>query len=112
MRQSFSHSSCSLRKSLFPEVVDIPVVAQMQIPLVLFPQRFSSCNTLIRWSTSFVQVLQFSRADVERQLPQLQLVELRTGCCMPVVCNDKCRMVDDVAQFIDGFGCPCDHAET
>ena len=46
------------------------------------------------------------------ELPQLQLVELKTGCCMPVVCNDRCRMVDDVAQFIDGFGRPCDHAET
>ena len=34
------------------------------------------------------------------------------GCCMPVVCNDRCRMVDDMAQFIDSYGRPCDHAET
>ena len=27
------------------------------------------------------------------ELPQLHLVELRTGCCMPVVCNDRCRVV-------------------
>ena len=40
---------------------------------------------------SVVQV-QFSSADVEEtaELPQLHLVELWTGCCMPVVCNDKC----------------------
>ena len=25
------------------------------------------------------------------ELPQLQLVELWTGCCMPIVCDDKCR---------------------
>ena len=25
------------------------------------------------------------------ELPQLQLVELWTGRCMPVVCNDRCR---------------------
>ena len=31
---------------------------------------------------------------------------------MPVVCNDRCRMVDDVAQFIDGYVRPCDHAAT
>ena len=36
-------------------------------------------------------VLQFSSADVEEtvELPQLQLVELRIGCCMPVVCNSR-----------------------
>ena len=47
------------------KVVVIPVVAQMQIPLVRFPQCFSICSTLIRWSTFVVQVLQFSSADVE-----------------------------------------------
>ena len=31
---------------------------------------------------------------------------------MPVVCNDRCRLVDDMAQFIDNYGRPCDHAET
>ena len=38
-RQSRSHS-CGSSNS-----VDIPVVAQMQIPLVRLPQRFSSCST-------------------------------------------------------------------
>ena len=28
------------------------------------------------------------------------------SCCMPVVCNDRCRVVDDLAQFIDGCGRP------
>ena len=46
------------------------------------------------------------------EIPQLQLFEFWTGCCMPVVCNDRCRMVDDMAQFIDGCGRPCDHAAT
>ena len=41
-----------------------------------------------RQVTSFVQVLQFS--------PTVALVELTTGCCMPVVCNDRCRMVDEL----------------
>ena len=61
-----------------------------------------------------MHVLQFSSADVEEtaELRQLQLVEFWTGCCMPVVCNDRCRVVDDVAQFIDGCGRPCDHAAT
>ena len=36
MRQSFSHSSCSLRKSLrSPDVDDIPVVAQVRLPVLL-----------------------------------------------------------------------------
>ena len=58
-------------------VVDIPVVAQMHIPLVRIPSRFSSCSTLIRWSTFVVQVQQFSNAHVEEtaELPQLHLVE-------------------------------------
>ena len=70
--------------------------SQMLFPLVRLPQRFSSCSTLIRWSTSIVQVLQFSSADVEEtaELPQLQLVELKSGCCMPVVWQQQsCRMV-------------------
>ena len=31
---------------------------------------------------------------------------------MPVVCNDRCRMVDDMVQYIDSYGCPCYLAET
>ena len=57
---------CSSSYSL-DNVVDILVVAQLLIPLIRFPLRFSSCSTLIRWSTFAVHVLQFSRADVERQ---------------------------------------------
>ena len=57
-RQSRSHS-CGSSYS-FDNVVVIPVVAQMQIPLVRFPLCFSSCSTLIRWSTFVVQVQQFS----------------------------------------------------
>ena len=33
-------------------------------------------------------------------------------CTCPSLCNDRCRMVDDVAPFIDGFRRPCGHAET
>ena len=67
-----------------------------------------SCSTLIRWSTFVVQVQQFSSAYVEEtaELPQVHLVEFWTGCCMPVVCNDRCRMVDDMAQFIDSMDVP------
>ena len=42
--------------SCLDPVVDILVVAQMQIPLVQLPSRFSHCSTLIRWSTFIVQV--------------------------------------------------------
>ena len=72
-RHSRSHS-CSSSSSL-DNVVDIPIVAQLQIPLVRLPQRFSSCSTLIRWSTFVVQV-QFSSAVVEEtaELPQLQFL--------------------------------------
>ena len=83
---------------------DIPVASRsstslswrrLSFPWSWTPLRFSSCSTLTRWSTFVVQVLQFSGADVEEtvELPQLQLVELRIGCCMPVVCNDRCRVV-------------------
>ena len=57
-RQSRSHSCASTNS--FDNVVDTPVVAQMQIPLVRLPQRFSSCSTLTRWSTSVVQGLQLN----------------------------------------------------
>ena len=46
------------------------------------------------------------------EITQLQLIEFWTGCCVPVVCNDRCRMVDDMAQFIDSYVRPCDHAAT
>ena len=31
---------------------------------------------------------------------------------MPVVCKDRCRGGQVFAQFIDGYGRPCDHAAT
>ena len=48
------------------------------------------------------------RADVEGKQPSSHscFIELRTGCCMPFVCNDRCRVVDGLAQFIDGCGRP------
>ena len=67
---------CSLRV----DVVDTPVVAQVQIPMV--PLRFSSCSTLIRWSSCVVQVLQILVAVCEKtvEIPQLQAVSLGPGC--------------------------------
>ena len=32
-------------------------------------------------------------------------------CTCPSLCNDRCRIFDDVAPFIDGFRRPCDHAK-
>ena len=85
MRQSFSHSSCSLRKSLFPEVVDIPVVAQMQIPLVLSIE-FLQLQYIDKVVDVVMHVLQFSSADVGEtaELPQLQLVEFWTVVACPL----------------------------
>ena len=71
---------------LLNTVADVPVVRSYRSLTSLswrgcrFPWSlsFSSCRTLIRWSTSFVQVLQFSRADGEEtvELPQLQPLKL------------------------------------
>ena len=46
--------------------------------------------------------VQFSSADVEEtaELQQLQPVELRTGCCMPVVCNNRCRVVRSAGNCV------------
>ena len=48
---------------------------------------FSSCSTLIRWSTFFVQVQQFSSAHVEEtaELPQLRRFAWTLALHMPVV---------------------------
>ena len=62
-RQLRSHS-CSSSYSL-NNVVDIPVVAQLQILLVRLLQRFSSCSALIRWFTFAVQVVDMP-AGVQR----------------------------------------------
>ena len=56
-------------KIVVPQVVDIPVVAQMQIPFI-FPWSFFSCSTLIRWST----FLECSRGGDSRA-PTVALVE-------------------------------------
>ena len=82
-------------------VVDCPVVAQLQVPLSL-RQRFSSCSRLIRCSTSFVQVLQFSCAE----LPQL--LSLYSGLVVArlLYATTGKSVVDDLAQFIDGCGRP------
>ena len=40
-----------------------------RFPWSVLPQRFSSCSTLIRWSTFVAQVLQFSGAFVEERVP-------------------------------------------
>ena len=85
-RQSRSRSGSS--SNSLDQVVDIPVVAQMQIPLVRLPKRFSSCSTLIRCSTFAVQVV---------------------ACPL---CASTDAVVDDVAQFIDCCGRPCDHTAT
>ena len=76
--------------------------------------RFSSCRTLTRWSTFVVQVLQFSSADAEEsaELHSCAVLHGHWRCTCPSLCNDRCRMVDDVAPFIDCFRRPCDHAET
>ena len=44
-------------------------------------------------------VMRLAVASTRLVLPVSQL-------CMPVVCNDRCRVVDDFLQFIDGCGRP------
>ena len=96
--ETFEIPQCSSSYSCLDPVVDIPFVAQMQIPLVRLPSRFSSCSTFIRWSTLLLQVQQFSSAHVEEtaELPQLRRFAWTLALHMPV----------------DGFRRPCVHAET
>ena len=63
-----------------------PVVAQSKFPWFAL-LRFSFCSTLTRWSTFFVQVQQFSGADVEKtaKLPQLRRFAWTLALHMPVV---------------------------
>ena len=93
----------------FEQVVDIPVVAQMQIPMVRFTKRFSSCSTLIRCSMSVVQVQQVlgCRRGEDSRAPTVAAVEsLDKVVDMPVVCNDRCRG----GAVHQGCERPCDHA--
>ena len=56
-----------------------------------------------------------SRVQTWRRLPSshsCSSFEFWTVVCMPVVCNDRCCVVDDVAQFIDGGGRRCVAAAT
>ena len=50
-----------------------------------------------------------AKSWVTVEIPQLQLVSSWTGCCSPVVCNNRCPWS---SQFIDGCERPCDHAAT
>ena len=71
-------------------VVDIPVVAQRQFPIVQFcrPPRFSSCSPLIRCSTSLLcRSSKFSSADGEETV---ELPTLSFAC--PSLCNDRCLL--------------------
>ena len=74
----------------FIKVVFLPVVVQRRILMVSqtieIPQLLDKMSLLLGRAGSHVQVL-----DETVVLPQLQLVELWTGRCMPVVCNDRCR---------------------
>ena len=56
-----------------------------------------------------VQVQQIRAMSWETvEIPQLQLEFSWTGCCSPVVCNNRCLWW--LSQFIDSYGRPCDHA--
>ena len=91
MRQSLSHSSCTLRKSFVPEVVDIPVVAQMQIPYT-------------------DKVVDVSRVQPWRRQPSSHSCSLSYSCLdkvlhTPVVCNDICLVVQSAVNC-DGCAVP------
>ena len=80
-----------------------------------FHHRFPSCSTLIRWSTFVVQV-NSSRVQTWRRQPSCSCSSLNFG---PVVACPLCATTDAgwwsmslLAQVIDGYGRPCDHAET
>ena len=71
-------------------VVDIPVMAQLQIPLGLLPLRFPSCSTLIRCSMSLLRrSSKFVRCRGRQSRPHYCSSFLLDSCCMTVVCNDR-----------------------
>ena len=77
----------SLRSCTPSLVVDIPVIAHRQIPMVL---RFSNCSTLIGWSTFVVHVQQV-RVQAARncRVPTVAARILDLVVHTPVVCNDS-----------------------
>ena len=52
------------------------------------------------------------RRGGDSRAPTVAARRILDSCCMPVVCNDRCYVVDDVAQFIDGGGRRCVAAAT
>ena len=108
---------CSLRGN----VIDISVVAQRQFPLV---QKTIEIHQLQFIDTGPASSGAVGEETVE--LPQLQPVQHGNCCCMPVVCNDRWRVVQSaencegpavaahltrwsmslLAQFIDGLDVP------
>ena len=122
--------------SLRVKVVDISVVAQKQFPLVLFrkPLRVLQLQIIDKvLDVCCASPASSGAVGVETvELPQLQPIERGHCCRMPVVCNNRCRVVPSaensrrsrscsaltiwsmslLAQFIDGYGRPYDHAAT
>ena len=98
-------------RSLRVKVVDISAVAQRQFPLVLFrtPWRF-------RCSMSVVQVQQIRVQSVRRQSSSHSCspLSMDTVVAYPLCAMTDCRWwsMSLLAQFIDGYGRPCDHAVT
>ena len=69
-----------------------PVVAQMQIFLGRLQWRFSSCSTfdkVVVVCCAGLAVLKCRRGG-DSQAPTVASLSSGTGCCMPVVCNDRC----------------------
>ena len=74
------------------QVVDIPVMAQTQIPMVVFPIEIPQ----LQYIDQVVDVCCAGPADScevvgDGRDPTVAARFLLDSCCMPVVCNDKCR---------------------
>ena len=85
LRETFEIPHCSSSYSCLDPVVDILVVAQVQIPLVLLPSRFSSCSTPIRWSTFFCAGPAVLEVEETAELPQLRRFAWTLALHMSVV---------------------------
>ena len=74
------------------KVVDYPVVAQRQFPLVLYTIEILQLQYIDQvFDVLVAQVQQICANTWETvEIPQLQLVFSWTSCCSPVVCNDRC----------------------
>ena len=104
-----------------------PTVAARRFLLPMSSSSLSWRRYRFLWSLT-TEILQLQYIDkVIDVFVQVQHVVRSRGrqpsshsCCSlifgPVVacplCATRDALVDDVAQFIDSFGCPCDHAET